>query len=230
MRACLVLALLACAACAQTGGSARSHGPPPRGTDAPLVYVALGDSTGVGLGARDGGGYVARLFAKMREGRPGARLVNLSRVGATAADALHQQLPRVPADATLVTVGVGANDVLGEVDEESFASAYEAVITKAKQTGATVVAMTIPDLRAAPGIPPQRRAGVASRVEKFNRRIEAAAARAGLPLADLYHAGGGKPVVGPNFFSADGLHPSDEGYAFWADALWEKVGPALGGR
>ena len=27
-----------------------------------VVYTALGDSTGVGVGAREGGGYVARLF------------------------------------------------------------------------------------------------------------------------------------------------------------------------
>jgi lysophospholipase L1-like esterase len=119
---------------------------------------------------------------------------------------------------------------MGEVDEESFAGAYESLIAKARQTGAAVVAMTIPDLNAAPGIPPQRRAAVASRVEKFNLRIEEAAARSGLSLVDLYRAGGKKPEVGSNFFSPDGLHPSDEGYAFWAEALWEKIGPALGGR
>jgi len=232
-RACLALALLACAACAQLGGSTRGEGNsprPPRGNGAPLVYVAIGDSTGIGLGARNGGGYVERLFEKMRAASPGARLVNLSRVGAATADALQQQLPRVPADATIITVGVGANDVMGEVDEESFANAYESLVAKARQTGASVVAMTIPDLNAAHGIPPPRRAVVASRVEKFNRRIEEAAARSGILLVDLYRAGGKKPEVGSNFFSPDGLHPSDEGYAFWAGALWEKIEPALGGR
>ena len=32
--------------------------------EAPVVYVALGDSTGVGVGALKGGGYVARLFER----------------------------------------------------------------------------------------------------------------------------------------------------------------------
>jgi len=36
-------------------------------TTGPVVYVALGDSTGVGVGARDGRGYVARLFGRLAE-------------------------------------------------------------------------------------------------------------------------------------------------------------------
>lgn len=41
----------------------------------PTVYVAVGDSTGLGLGARDGGGYVDRLFARIEQKRPGSTLL-----------------------------------------------------------------------------------------------------------------------------------------------------------
>lgn len=41
----------------------------------PVVYIALGDSTGVGVGARDGKGYVARLFERFERERPGSCVV-----------------------------------------------------------------------------------------------------------------------------------------------------------
>jgi lysophospholipase L1-like esterase len=57
----------------------------------PIVYVALGDSTGAGVGARDGG-YVLRLFKRIEEQRPGSKLVNLCVSGATTTDVLREQL------------------------------------------------------------------------------------------------------------------------------------------
>src|SRR5436309_1752244 len=61
-------------------------------TSAPVVYVALGDSTGVGMGARKGGGYVARLFERIERERPRSRVVNLCVSGARTDDVLRGQL------------------------------------------------------------------------------------------------------------------------------------------
>src|SRR5215216_1049420 len=80
-------------------------------TTGPIVYVALGDSTGAGVGAREGG-YVARLFKRLVERRPGSRLTNLCVSGATTADLLRGQLERgVAINPDLVTVGIGINDI-----------------------------------------------------------------------------------------------------------------------
>ena len=59
-------------------------------TKGPIVYVALGDSTGAGVGARQGG-YVARIFKRLLERRPGSKLSNLCVSGATTADLLRGQ-------------------------------------------------------------------------------------------------------------------------------------------
>jgi acyl-CoA thioesterase I len=76
-----------------------------------IVYVALGDSTGAGVGAKEGG-YVARLFKKVSERRPGSRLFNLCVSGATTADLLRGQLDRgVAINPDLVTIGIGINDI-----------------------------------------------------------------------------------------------------------------------
>src|ERR1041384_8254125 len=62
---------------------------------APTVnYVALGDSLGAGMGAKHG--FVERLSRLLRaEEGGGVKLHNLSSGGATTADVLRTQLPRV---------------------------------------------------------------------------------------------------------------------------------------
>ena len=71
-----------------------------------IVHVALGDSTGVGVGAREGGGYVARIFRRVERERPGSRLINLCVSGATTADVLREQAGRV---ATFIRQTRGTN-------------------------------------------------------------------------------------------------------------------------
>lgn len=229
---CVLLAILMCAACKRMDGlssglESRHVGQPvsqPQSRFAPLTYVALGDSTGVGLGARNGGGYVERLFAKMRHAQPQGQLVNLSVVNATASDVLHKQMPRLAGSSpTIITLGIGANDVMAGVDEESFGKAYEEILASVQKTGATIVVMTIPNLTMAPALAGIKREELAKRVEKFNRRIEGAATRDHILLVDLYHNGDKEIEPVSRFFSSDGLHPSDEGYAYWTEMIWSKI-------
>jgi len=50
----------------------------------PPIYVALGDSTAVGVGAERGGGYPERLAQRLAAAGTPVRLVNLGVSGATA--------------------------------------------------------------------------------------------------------------------------------------------------
>jgi len=60
------------------------------------TYVALGDSTGVGVGARHGGGYPDRLAARSgRGGRP-VKLVNLPGKAASRALPAAGAVGRLP--------------------------------------------------------------------------------------------------------------------------------------
>ena len=61
------------------------------------------------------------------------------------------------------------------------------------------------------------------RLEQFNQAIAAIAGRYGVPLVDLYKLSGAMLRAHPEFFSTDGLHPSDLGYAQWAEAMWAVV-------
>src|SRR3712207_1787485 len=118
----------------------------------PIVYVALGDSTGVGVGARHGG-YAGRLFTRIERVRPGSRLINLCASGATTADVLGDQTSRVADEhPTLVTLGIGINDVGRDVSIEQFARNYEAIIVRLRGDANVPVIVTtnIPDISFAP--------------------------------------------------------------------------------
>lgn len=195
-----------------------------------VVYVALGDSTGVGVGARKGGGYVARLFRRIERVRPGSRLVNLCVSGATTADVLRAQVGGVgEAGPGLVTVGIGINDVTRQVTPEQFARNFDEIVARLRaQTSAPVVVSNLPDIAHAPAVPDFLRAEARRRVRLFNERLADAAARHGLFLADAFEKSAAVIPGHPEFFSADGFHPSDEGYEFWAFEMWPVVKRALG--
>jgi len=225
--ALLLLALLACScgraifrpSLASTAGNA--------GEANPVVYVSMGDSTCVGFGAREGG-YAQRLFTRIRHKSPGASLNNLCRIGATTADVLRDQTVRVAgARPTLITLGVGANDLLRNVPPEQFEANYENIVIQLKGTGASVVLMNLPDISLAPGTPGNAREETLRRVLLFNKTMESIARRHALPLLDLFATTRESIPQHPEFFSSDGVHPSDEGYEFWADSMWPGVEAAI---
>ena len=211
--------------------AARRHGEETSRAGEPVVYVALGDSTGVGVGATKGGGYVARLFERVERERRGSRVVNLCVSGAETGDVLRGQLPRVAKEKpTLVTLGIGINDLTHGVEVGQFAKNYEEIVTRLRAaTGAPVVVTNIPDISTAPGVPVFLREGVRQRIALFNARIAEIAARRGLKLVDAYEQSRDVIPSHPEFFSADGFHPSDEGYEYWAKMMWRAVREAVGG-
>ena len=116
-----------------------------------FTYVALGDSTGVGVGADRGGGYVERLYRRLLPLRPGARLVNLCESGAGSADILAAQVPRASRAApSLLTVGAGINDVTWQLPDEAFAVKLEEIAVALAALRVPVVLMNVPDLALAP--------------------------------------------------------------------------------
>lgn len=197
-------------------------------TGAPVVYVALGDSTGVGVGAREGG-YPVRLLTRIEREHPASTLTNLCVSGATTDDVLRGQIERaITAQPTLVTLGIGINDLHRGVSVESFARNYEEIVTRVtSKTGATLVVTNLPDISFAPAVPVFLREESHRRLVVFNERVQAIAARHHLQVADAYAATHDVLATHPEFFSPDGFHPSDAGYEFWAKTMWPVVQSAL---
>ncbi|HEU4769343.1 MAG TPA: SGNH/GDSL hydrolase family protein [Pyrinomonadaceae bacterium] len=197
----------------------------------PIVYVALGDSTGSGVGARNGG-YVARLFNRMLEHRAGSELLNLCVSGATTEDVLREQLRQgVEKSPDLVTVGIGINDIGHGFTIEEFAKNYEEILTTLKsKTNATIVVTNIPDVSSAPRIPSSVRNEYQQRIERFNQRLEEIARTHGVNIFDIYSITRRELPLHPEYFSADGFHPSDEGYELWANQMWPTLAGVIGAQ
>lgn len=222
------LLFLVCVTCARSGvGNESKMKETEKG--AQVIYAALGDSTGVGVGARRDGGYVARLFRRIVDARPGSKLTNVCVSGATTADVLRSQIePALSARPTLISLGVGINDVGHAMDVETFARNYELIVERLKQANAPIVLTNIPDVSLAPVVPLNERPEVARRIALFNERIGEIATRYSLFVVDAYKATHEAIPSHPDFFSDDGFHPSDAGYECWAEAMWPTMKRAMG--
>jgi acyl-CoA thioesterase-1 len=187
----------------------------------PIVYVALGDSTGAGVGARDGG-YVLRLFKRIEEQRPGSKLVNLCVSGATTTDVLRDQLEKsVTAKPNLVTLGIGINDVGHNMSIEEFSTNYDTILsTLRSRTSARIVVTNLPDISSAPRITEAIRRQYRQDIIDFNQRVSQISAKHGVVVFDIYSVTSAELPGHPEYFSADGFHPSDKGYELWAEKMW----------
>ena len=221
------LLLLVLTACHREDVAQRRMGKPM--TTGPLVYVALGDSTGSGVGARNGG-YVARLFNRLVERRPGSELTNLCVSGATTDDLVRNQLQRgVALNPDLVTVGIGINDIGHGLTIDQFARNYEEILSTLRQkTHAQIVVTNIPDISSAPRIPGPMRREYQQQIIRFNARLEEIAKRHGVAIFDMYAISKDELPQHPEYFSSDGFHPSDKGYELWATEMWPTVARVIG--
>lgn len=195
----------------------------------PIVYVALGDSTGSGVGARNGG-YVARLFSRIQESRPSSELENLCVSGATTDDLLRGQLqPGIQKSPDLVTVGIGINDIGHGLSIEQFAKNYDEILSTLKeQIEGAIVVTNIPDVSSAPRIPAALRAEYQRQIELFNARLEEIARRHEVTIFDIFTVTRRELPSHPEYFSSDGFHPSDAGYELWAEQMWPTIAEVIG--
>lgn len=196
------------------------------------IYLALGDSTGVGVGASSGGGYPERLLRLLRPEHPGLRLVNHCQSGATTADLITGQLPlALRTRPRLITVGIGINDLGLQLPDEAFALNLEEIVLALRRLDAPIALANLPDVALSPTVArlvPRRI--YERRIEMFNEHVTATAARHALALVDLYGLSREILPGRPELWSPDGFHPSAAGYDQWAARMLPEVEPLLRGR
>ena len=193
---------------------------------AEITYVALGDSTVAGVGASSpANNYVSRLHARLRSIYPNARLTNLGVGGATAAEVAREQLPRALAlGPHLVTLSIGPNDITQGRDAGQYERDVATILeTLARETPAVVIVNLLPDLAVAPRFSPEEKAAVGRLTAEFNDVLRRQARQHGAEIVDLYAPSQEEVPDRPSLVSSDEYHPSDEGYARWAELLWRGV-------
>jgi acyl-CoA thioesterase I len=227
-----VLAALLAAACA-TG---RSEGARtlPADRAAAVLYVALGDSTVEGVGATSPDrNYVSRLHERLRAVYPHARVINLGVGGATSADVLLRQVGRaIEPRPQLVTLSIGPNDITTGIPSAAYAQNLETILGRLRrETTAVVVVNLIPDLAVTPRFRgSQHQEAVGRLTIAFNEALERASRAHGAEMVNLYTASRREVPRRPELMSADGYHPSDAGYALWAELVWTGVAARIADR
>lgn len=204
----------------------------PADRQAELVYVALGDSTVQGIGASSPAtNYVSRLHARLLERYPNARMVNLGVGGATSRDVVERQLePAVALKPHLLTLSIGPNDITSRVTVKAYADNMDTILGRlAADTSAVIVVNLLPDLAVTPRFRARELASVVGRLStEFNEALASVAKRHGVAVVDLYAASRREVPGHPELLARDGYHPSDLGYARWAELMWEAVRPRIG--
>ena len=189
---------------------------------APLRLVVVGDSTGAGIGASRTestvGGRLAVTVAEAAQRAVSLRNVAVS--GARARDLADQLDAALELEPEVVVVLIGANDVTHLTTLGSVRRDLGDAVRRARGAGARVVVGTCPDMGGATVFPHPLRELAAWRGRAVAKSERSAVRTAGGTAVDLAAETGpafrARPEV---MLSVDRFHPSDAGYALWADSL-----------
>jgi lysophospholipase L1-like esterase len=227
--------VVACLAAACTA-SAPSPEVPAHPAGARVLYVAVGASDSLGFGTNDPirEAWPQLFFTSSLSG--GATFVNMGIGGATAADAVADELPyAVGLHPTLVTVFLGVNDLIQQIPVSSYERSLGSLVDGLRTSSPRplILIANIPPLdhlpaylacqpTPPPGGPPCSFSGIVpppsgvlnARVAAYNRAVAALATQDGATLVDLHAAGLAARANGTesSLVSEDGFHPSPAGH------------------
>ena len=193
----------------------------------PVRYLALGDSYTIGTGLEDESANFPSLLARRLTEEIGVlvEVRNLGVNGYTTADLIREELPVArTARPELVTVLIGANDVVQGVSEATYRDRLVQIYEAIRQLGlpsSRVVAISIPDFSALAGAAsfgtPKTLHG---RLSAFNQLARSEAERRGFGFVDIT-AVSTATAGPPDWFAADDLHPGPAQHRAFAEKIWE---------
>lgn len=226
----LLAALLTLAACGGGTASLLPKAPTPTATVRPsMVYVALGASDAVGVGATDPNqtAYIPLLIRRLP---PHAEALNLGVSGYTVRQALADEMPpALAAHPSLVTVWLVGNDFRQCTPLADYQRDLDTILGQlASQTTAQVFVANAPDMSLLPAIRDgsaaclrgETPAQIRAVVEQWNAAIAEVVAKHHDTLVDLFHS---DLAAHPEYISSDGFHPSDAGYRILANLFWQQI-------
>lgn len=187
-----------------------------------FVYVAIGDSTVEGIGAsHHSKSFPALVFEKIKKDKKEAVFHNLGKGGAKVKDVIEHQLRKtIELKPDLVTISVGGNDLHRRTNLKHFEKDFSYLLkTLKEETNAEVIVSNIPDVSLLPSISIFLKYVVRFMNRRFNRIINKHTKEFKYSLIDLYEGSKEHGKKYKDLISADGFHPSDKGYALWANAI-----------
>lgn len=197
-----------------------------------LSFLALGDSYTVGEGVETSDTWpfvVARRFRS--DGVSLADPAVIATTGWTTDEldaAITEREPDLAPPYGVVTLLVGVNDQYRGSGVEAYRAPFRALLARAVGfaggDASRVVVVSIPDWGVTPFAEGRDRAQIAAEIDAFNAVARDEARTAGARWADVTpHS-----RTHPDLVADDGLHPSAEAYAGWAEVIAPEIQAALG--
>ena len=180
-----------------------------------ITVLVLGDSTGVGVGARLPEESIAGLLAS---DFPGADIVNIAESGARVARAVLQAKACVEAGLRfdIALLHVGANDIVVDTPLDVLAQDCDLLLQELGRLTRRTVWLGPPDLSLAPLFPPPYSWLMGARSRAAIRVFARVAARRDVAFVDF-----SAPAHSLHFrqgrrahFAADGFHPNSDSYRY----------------
>lgn len=202
------------------------------GTDKPLRYAVLGDSTTVSQGGDYDEGYARETSRYLADQGYRVTLKNFGQSGAVAADVARKQAPEAAEfRPDVALIAVAANDVTHLTSLDTVESNLKSSIEKLRQGNPDVqiVLTGSPAMGTIPRFPQPARYLAGVRTEQVNTVVRG--------IVDAHEAVHFAPIAartGPIFdarptelYALDLFHPNTAGYRVWTPVLTEALSAAL---
>ena len=187
------------------------------------TFVALGDSTTLGIGDRGPSRAWRGWAALLADGLRDPRLHNLAASGAQSADVERDQLPRaLELRPDIASVIVGINDTLrSSFDPRRIARSAEHTVGALRSAGAEVLTIRLPDPGLMLGLPGALAQPLARRIHAVNTVMDDVAGRFG---ALVFDAASDPETYDRRMWSVDRMHPSERGHRLIAGRFYDQLG------
>jgi lysophospholipase L1-like esterase len=191
-------------------------------------FLALGDSYTIGESVTPEERWPVQLVTLLRS--YGVRMEDptiIAKTGWTTdelSSAIDQQNPRGTFDLVSLLIGVN-NQYRGRSPDKyrvQFKQLLERAIRLAGMRASRVVVLSIPDWGVTPFAEGRNRKKIAGEIDLFNRINREESADAGVHYVDVTPASR-EATHKPSLIAPDGLHPSGEMYAEWAELVRQEI-------
>lgn len=181
-----------------------------------VSILVAGDSTGYGTGAADPADSIA---GRLGVYYPDASVRNISKNGNTVHDVVVSLEEVRQVD--LLVLQVGGNDILQFKSTQVVRKGVRTLLERANERAADVIFMSTGDVGATPGFGPVLSWVFSNRTRTIRNIFIEEAEAAGVTYVDLYEPPQENQFLQDpeRYHSADGLHPSGEGYGIWFEKM-----------
>ena len=192
------------------------------------VYLPLGDSYTICEGLKEEERWPNLLAGQLeKNGSPVQLAYNPSRTGYTTQDLIKHELPYLKTTKpAIVTLLIGVNDYVQGYDTSHFHQNLHYIldeIQRSVKTKTHIILITIPDYSVTPaGAYYTNGRNVTADLKIWNHIIQQEATNRQLPCIDIF------PLTlkmkdSPDLVGADGLHPSAQEVALWAELIYPEM-------